>query len=422
MPKGPKKGKESDGLGPKFVPMPSHWPGKLSDPDLFAMFAKQVRLETEAKKEYPLVALKIVHLGLKGFRDFIIVVPKDTTIYRLQSEISRIGFDSGVPPSDIIVFHRRVESPFETIQKRIVNFEVTGENIPTPNDGESDDISIGVAPEFICKDSGQTLLHCFPDIRAIRLPDHIVQCNEPIYTRELSLQQQTPIFKGTRARRYNDVCRDDLDQIETEPSQTQHRHAAIAQEAFSIYFDVKRYGKITTYKNNFATLLLHNPSWITLPTSLSAAREVIHTNHVDPYYIRCPLLLFENDKVEKQKPASLVTVFSSVSDSRPKPKKTPAKGDSKPALKLNTTAEVKTKSASSKLGLSGEYPQTPPYTAGSATAALFPSTIPINGGSGQRSAVYSDTLKSSLVTELGMIKEELTQNGAKASEKLSSIE
>jgi hypothetical protein len=111
------KGKESANVQ-KFVPMSSHWPGKISNPDLFSTFAQEIRAKIEAKKENPLISLKIIHLGLRGFRDFMITIPKETSISRLQCEITRIQFDGSVPPSDIIIFLQRVESPFDAIEKR----------------------------------------------------------------------------------------------------------------------------------------------------------------------------------------------------------------------------------------------------------------------------------------------------------------
>ena len=128
---GKKGGKEVSGKA-EFIPMATHWPGKISNEDLFAQFALQTRAQLSALAESPLVALRISQLGMKNLTDFMIVVPASISVMRLQLEIAKSQFDGSVLPSDIVIFTQNVEKSDEKIEKRMLKKAV---NSPagTPN-------------------------------------------------------------------------------------------------------------------------------------------------------------------------------------------------------------------------------------------------------------------------------------------------
>jgi hypothetical protein len=187
------------------------------------------------------------------------------------------------------------------------------------------DYSIGINSDFICKDSNRLLVDVFPEIKEIRTMT-TAACTEPVYLRDLNLNDQFQPVRLTRTRRYNDRCSDDLlaPPVPTKPSSIQQKITDFPIPTFSVYFQVKRYCKIVSYGSDFVE---------------------IQTNHIDPPYIKCPLLLYENQERVKKLKEPKPELFQTTRTQDKKNLKPPSikEGEKKSSIILKTLVMLKTK-------------------------------------------------------------------------------
>lgn len=286
-----KKGKEvSDKT---FLPMPTHWPGKISDPDLFAQFVEQQRLTISATSDSPFVALRISQIGLKNFTDFMIVVRKNLSLFGLQIEISKHQFQNSVSPEDIVIFKNKVDNAFEKIENRILKRNAGASSTSaTSYNSDADNINhvIGIPNEYICTESDKPLISFFPKMKAFKLPPEMnKQCTTPIFLRDLMMDKEP--YTSKRTKRYNDTYAEDKTELKA-ASKPLAKIQDYDYPTFPIFFDVKEYCKIKTYKSNFEQLLKMDRSWIMKPVDLDAPREQIFTA-LERDYVHNPLLMYE---------------------------------------------------------------------------------------------------------------------------------
>lgn len=309
-----KKGKgKSEGTSKVTPFVPTRWPGKISDPDLFASFASQVRAKLAAEADSPLATFQIRQLGLKEFSGCKIILPKTSTIFRLQLEIAKVLFNNSVAPSEILIFKQNVESPFEAIERGVANRNSSY----TSTLIEPDKNHIGIPSDFVCSDTSQTLLQCFSDLKTFKLPDSI-KTTGVIPPDEDRMPEYSAAIMG-RTKRYTAHLSEDKTLKKLSKLKEKKREAN--HHAYTIYFDVKAYCMIKLYKNNFHLLAKENPKWVFEKTDLDEPRESI-SNTDEPDYVHCPLLLYnilhaEKD-VKKNKPVNLFEVAPKLMDEKKK--------------------------------------------------------------------------------------------------------
>ncbi|KAJ3318618.1 hypothetical protein HDV06_007143 [Boothiomyces sp. JEL0866] len=183
--------KKKDTILPKFIPMPSRWPGKISNEDLFNEFAQTVRKEISEKSENPLITLRVQQLGFIH-HDFILTLTKNATIFHLQNEIARIQHDNAVLPSDILIFKHKVQTPSENLKTMA-----------------QDEYSIGISKESICTDPNQTLLFYFPQIEKIKhrfqptqFLHSLYNTNFPKFTKKYEFDLKLPKIEISKQQDY----------------------------------------------------------------------------------------------------------------------------------------------------------------------------------------------------------------------------
>lgn len=184
--------KKKDSILPKVLPMPSKWPGKISNEDLFKEFAKSIRKEINEKNEHPLITLRIQQVGFIH-HDFIVTLSKNATIFHLQNEICRIQHGNSVLPSDILIFKHRVQTPSENLKLMV-----------------QDEYSIGISKDSICTDSTQSLVHYFPQIQKLaHLPQptqflhSLYKSNIPKFTKKYVFDVKLPKIEITKQQDYS---------------------------------------------------------------------------------------------------------------------------------------------------------------------------------------------------------------------------
>ena len=176
-----KKGKEIKNAAP-FVPMPKSWPGKISDPNLFESFAKQVQSKVDLAKENPLVRFKIKQHEW-DFNEMLISLPKSTTIYRLKCEVVKLLHASSISPLDILIYAQKPEKDI------------------APKEIDNNDLSLS---------------ECFPSIDGL---SHVLTKSgqaSSVHASQLVLETKHPYVFGKSATKHD-------------------------KEAYNIYYDVKPY-------------------------------------------------------------------------------------------------------------------------------------------------------------------------------------
>jgi hypothetical protein len=274
------KGKKKDQAvaAPKFVPMPRNWPGKISNDDLFAEFAQKVRLEMEAKNEHPLVTLRIMQLGFKEFHDFLITVPKSTTIFRIQNEIAKIQHNGSIYPKDVIIFKKELDHPSQRLQKKRDKQDV-GEG-PTHSE---DKLSIGIHNDYVCDDDKKTLKEFFPEIETFKTSPHATLSTQPIFLHRL--QQDRPFIPSKAKRIYDfEQVEESIEHATAEippPKGHQKKPADYDIPYFPIFYDVLPYSTIDVYRNDFPILNSKDHSWMFRPIVTSDQERLVaaHAQH-----------------------------------------------------------------------------------------------------------------------------------------------
>jgi hypothetical protein len=272
------KKKEQAAAAPKFVPMPRNWPGKISSDDLFAEFAQKVRLEIEAKNENPLVTLRIMQLGFKDIHDFLITVPKSTTIFRIQNEIAKIQHNGSIYPKDVIIFKKELDHPAQRLQKKRDKQDV-GEG---PSHSE-DKLSIGIHNDYICDDEKKTLQDFFPEIQTFKTSSSTTLSTEPIFLHRLQQDRQFVPPKAKRIYDFDQVA-ETIEHATVElPLSKGHQKKPADYDIpyFPIFYDVLPYSTIDVYRNDFPILNSKDHSWMFRPivTSDQERLVVAHGQH-----------------------------------------------------------------------------------------------------------------------------------------------
>ncbi|KAI8898749.1 hypothetical protein BC833DRAFT_564671 [Globomyces pollinis-pini] len=185
-----KRGKEKD-LSEKthFVPMPKYWPGKISQDDLFSEFSIGIRNEIHRQNQNPLVTLRVIQLDFKH-HDFIITIPKSSTIFRVQCEIARIQHDGSVNQKDVIIFLQEPRTPATLIkEKKGENKEesIFSEDI----NSDPSSLSIGIPESEVCTDILRPLTYYFPEIKSFQLPPSYEKTTIPTFLHQIPFTKLT---------------------------------------------------------------------------------------------------------------------------------------------------------------------------------------------------------------------------------------
>lgn len=400
---GKKGGKEVSAGKAEFIPMATDWPGKISNEDLFAQFSQQTRAQLSALAESPLVALRISQLGMKNFTEFMIVVPASISVMRLQLEIAKSQFDGSVLPSDIVIFTQNVEKSDEKIEKRMLKREKAvnstagtpnaTSSVKNPSSGNSGTVGIehliGISKEFICIDETRTLLSYFPEMKTFRLPKEMKECTTPVFLRDLMMGKE-PTYVSKRTKRYNDTYAEDKIELKA-AAKPLAKIKDYGHPTFPIYFDVKEYCKIKTYKSNFEQLIKQDTQWMMQPTNLSSTRELLY-NTTEPDYIHSPLVLYEfgkgGDRDAKRR--------HPVSAPPESPEKIEETDKKKGGLSFKTIAFLKNKSKVKKTDADKRIEARPPLPKALTKAAVPESTEGLQMPNSARPSVFRNSVTQGL--------------------------
>ncbi|KAI8896674.1 hypothetical protein BC833DRAFT_596602 [Globomyces pollinis-pini] len=233
------KGKSKDTTATPFVPMPRVWPGMIEDDTQFAEFADKVKRELNAKKKDPLVTLRIMQFGFQKTHDFIITLPKNAPIFRLQSEIAKIQHANSVLASDVIIFLREPETPMFVKSKKKDEYPYEP-NQPKTTSNYS--LSIGVPDSQVCMDSMRSLISYFPEMQHFQIPESYTdRTTTPVFLHNLQLEK--PVQKRAPKGFLIDST--------SSPSLFQKNNPTNLAEyptaTFPIYYDIRPYARINRY-------------------------------------------------------------------------------------------------------------------------------------------------------------------------------
>ena len=171
--KSKKKDAKPDNTAKKFIPVPTHWPGKISNENLFAAFAREMREDSNDKDQFKFVCLRIKQIGW-SFHDFFITLPKSATIMQLQNEIAKIQHVGSVAPEKIIIYkHLKSPSPnpsSNNVSTININGSTNTVSQKQPNAAQSteeqsaDANALQIDEKLFCDDPKQQLREAFAEI------------------------------------------------------------------------------------------------------------------------------------------------------------------------------------------------------------------------------------------------------------------
>lgn len=131
-----------------------------------------MRKELQHQAENSQVVIRVLQIGFK-YHDCVLELPKNTTLFRLKSEIARLLHGNSVCVEDIIVFKKKAQTPAERLQEYLDKKEFTHRLDLNTKPGE---IPIGIANNLICEDDSKTLECYFPEMhnfKKLPMPDGI---------------------------------------------------------------------------------------------------------------------------------------------------------------------------------------------------------------------------------------------------------
>jgi hypothetical protein len=113
-------------------------------------------------------------------------------------------------------------------------------------------------------------------------------------------------FSIKRSKRYNEFYASDKLETKKQSKLQNHQMKDYDYPTYSIFFDVKEYCKIKTYKNNFEQNLKLDSNWIMKPTDLNSPRELLYVSP-EPDFVHSSLLLYDlGGKTERRQLAQVI--------------------------------------------------------------------------------------------------------------------
>ena len=249
------------------------------------------------------------------------------------------------------------------------------------------------------KPETRTLLSYFPEMKTFRLPKEMKECTTPVFLRDLMMGKE-PTYVSKRTKRYNDTYAEDKIELKA-AAKPLAKIKDYGHPTFSIYFDVKEYCKIKTYKSNFEQLIKQDAQWMMEPTNLSSTRELLYST-TEPDYIHSPLVLYEFGKGDRD-------VKRRYPVSAPPDEKNEETDKKKGGLSLKTIAFLKNKSKVKKTDADKRIEARPPLPKALIKSAITESTEGLQMPNSARPSVFRNSVtqglffqaRDSVVTQLG---------------------
>ncbi|KAJ3325572.1 hypothetical protein HDV06_003342 [Boothiomyces sp. JEL0866] len=291
---GGKKGKKSGSSyqAPKFVPMPTHWPGKISSEDLFNSFAQQVRKELNHQAENSNVVIRVIQIGFK-YHDCILELPKQATLFRFKSEIARLLHGNSVGIEDIIVFRKKAQTPAERLQEFLDNKEFAQRLDLNTKPGE---LPIGISNELICEDDSKSLESYFPEMHNFKMmpvPETLkVKPPDVTYIHDLRLNRPAPVSSTARLYSFEQVADERKKAFASHNTTSFRKPVSIGKAGnssffrekekleeyptatFTIHYDIYPYIKIANYDTRIKKANMLLPEFLVTSSARSEAEVV----------------------------------------------------------------------------------------------------------------------------------------------------